>query len=71
MLWQAAYDLEPWGEYRADLRMGTLATVIAEPNRNREVKPKAFTPADFMPDFYADPHEQERSALNAFIKATE
>lgn len=48
--WLAYYHLEPWGEERADLRMGITASTIANANR---VKGKALTPGDFMPDFKA------------------
>lgn len=46
--WLAYYELEPFGEVRADLRAGIVASVIANANR---VKGKAFSPQDFMPDF--------------------
>ncbi len=49
--WQVIYGIEPWGEWRADLRMGILATAVVAPH----LKPGAKTkPADFMPDFMPD-----------------
>lgn len=39
--------VDPWGEWRADLRAGIVASVIA--NVNRAKKTNAFTAKDFMP----------------------
>lgn len=44
--WRAYYHLEPFGEERADLRSGIVASTIANVNRGKDVKP--FSPADFM-----------------------
>lgn len=41
--------MEPFGEERADLRMGILAATIANVNRGK--KGKSYKPTDFMP-FY-------------------
>lgn len=50
--WQA-YDLiEPFGEDRADLRMGILASVMANVNRKRNSK--AFKPSQFIPKFWKE-----------------
>ena len=49
--WLALYKIDPWGEFRADLRMGIQAAVVANVNRDSKRKPDAYTPADFMPDF--------------------
>ena len=49
----AYYEIDPWGEDRADLRAGIIASTIA--NVNRESKRKAFVPRDFMPDFDSKP----------------
>lgn len=48
--WKAFYDLEPWGEIRADFRAGQVCATIAEyagKTRNADAPPT--TPADFMP----------------------
>ena len=50
--WMAYYELEPFGEQRADLRSATVATVIAKTAGNKQAKP-----ADFMPDFEKDDTE--------------
>ncbi len=47
--WMAYSRLEPWGEERDDLRMGIIASTIANANRGKGQKP--FTPQQFMPDF--------------------
>lgn len=45
--WMAFYQLEPFGDFRADFRSGLLAATIANANRTKDAK--AFTPEDFMP----------------------
>jgi hypothetical protein len=52
--WMAYERLEPWGEERADLRTGILASLVANVTRGKDQK--AFGPADFMPDF--EPKEE-------------
>jgi len=52
----AYYELEPFGEDRADLRSGIVASTIANVNRNPKKRRKAFTASEFMPDF-----EKERA----------
>jgi hypothetical protein len=47
--WIAYAKLEPFGEERADLRAGIVASVIA--NANRDPKRKPYKPEDFMPRF--------------------
>ena len=41
--WAAYFELEPWGEDRADLRAGIVASAIANVHGVKSV------PADFMP----------------------
>jgi hypothetical protein len=48
-LWAAAYDAEPWGEWRTDYAGGIVAATFA--NINRRANAPAFSPADFMPKF--------------------
>ena len=45
--WMAFYQLEPFGDMRADYRSGVLASTFANAHRADGVKP--FTPEDFMP----------------------
>ncbi|WP_425126245.1 phage tail assembly protein T [Burkholderia gladioli] len=47
--WMAYYRVEPFGERVADLRMGQLAALIANVNRNSKVRPDPYLPIDFMP----------------------
>lgn len=47
--WHAFWQLEPWGEGRADLRTGILASTMA--NIWGSGDGEAFTPADFIPEF--------------------
>jgi hypothetical protein len=47
--WMAYTRIAPWGETRADLRAGIVASTIA--NINRAKKQKAYSPLDFMPRF--------------------
>lgn len=45
--WLAFYQIEPFGDYRADVRSGVVAATFANANRGKDAKP--FTPEDFMP----------------------
>ena len=49
--WKAYMKLEPFGEERADLRAGIIASTIANVNRNPDKTPQPFQPSDFMPVF--------------------
>lgn len=42
--WALFYETHPFGEFRADLRAGIVASVIAQTAGNKNAKP-----ADFMP----------------------
>lgn len=59
--WMAFYQLEPFGDMRADLRSGVIASTIA--NANRAKHAQAFTPEDFMP--FIDRHAKQSAELNA------
>ena len=45
----AYYEIDPWGEERADLRMGIMASVIANTNRDPK-KSRPYKARDFMPN---------------------
>ena len=45
--WMAFYQLEPFGDFRADLRSAIIASTLANAHRSKEGKP--FTPEDFKP----------------------
>lgn len=49
--WAVFAELEPFGEERADLRAGIVASVIANVNRDPKKQKKAFRPQDFLPEF--------------------
>ena len=48
--WHEYYRQEPFGEYRADLRMGINTAILANINRDPSKK-DGFSPEDFMPKF--------------------
>lgn len=67
--WIAFYQLEPWGEERADLRAGIVASTIANVNRSPKRK-KPYAPEDFMPRFEDEEDPEETAArLMAQMKA--
>ena len=46
--WQTFYEIEPFGEYRADIRSAIIACVIANVNRGKRPAHKV---EEFMPKF--------------------
>ena len=52
--WQAFCSIEPFGEYRADIRSAIIACVFANANRGKNRPP--YKVDDFMPKF--DPPKQ-------------
>lgn len=44
--WIAFYEIDPWGDQRADVRAGIIASTLA--NIHRDKHAKAFKPQDFM-----------------------
>lgn len=59
--WMAFYQLEPFGEVRADLRSGVVAATFANAHRTKDSR--AFTPEDFMP-FIERSAPQSNARLN-------
>lgn len=47
--WMCYFALEPWGEERADLRMGILASLTAEIHRDKKQRQEPFRAVEFMP----------------------
>lgn len=45
--WIAYFDLEPFGDDW--LRTATLASLVANSNRDTEKRPEPFTPEEFLP----------------------
>ena len=65
--WMSYATLEPFGEDRADLRMGILASVIANSNRGKNQKP--FHASDFIPSFEPVNEEEQTARLIAKARA--
>jgi len=75
--WMAYFKLEPFGEERADLRAGIIASATV----NMQMDPQKSTPTkpqDFMPKFEPDPLPSKEDIaaswdtyLSALAKATE
>ena len=63
--WMAYSRLEPWGEERDDLRMGIVASTVANVNRPKDKKP--YKPTDFMPSF--EPVSEEEQLAQLLAKA--
>jgi len=51
----AYFSIEPFGEERADLRMATIACLIANANRDEKKRREPYTVQDFMPRFDPNP----------------
>ena len=49
--------LEPWGDGRADLRAGIIASTMANMHRHSESDP-VLQPSDFMPKFWKEETEE-------------
>jgi hypothetical protein len=64
--WQLYSAVHPFGEERADLRAGIIASVIA--NANRGKRTQAYKPADFMPKFGRTPRKQTGEDIVALMK---
>ena len=47
--WMAYYKVEPWGARMDDIRMGMIASTIANCNRDPKRKPDPFQPIDYIP----------------------
>ena len=76
--WVAYAGMEPFGETRADIRIATLAALLAEANRDRKRRRKAFSVGEFVTLFRGqrlhdcappqDP-DQKKAELWANVKA--
>ena len=65
--WMAYAQLEPWGEERADLRAGIIASTMANSMRSKKGKP--FKPQDFMPKFEPEDEEVTAAKMMARMRA--
>jgi len=62
--WQAFDRLDPIGQDRDDWRAGIVAATVA--NRSRGKGERAYSPADFVPDF--DPQPPTHAELAEKVK---
>lgn len=46
--WMVYDSIEPFGEYRAELRHGQAMAMMANLNRDSDKRPEPFTARDFM-----------------------
>lgn len=65
--WLAYARVEPFGEERADLRMGIVASTIANVNRGKGQKP--YKPQNFMPDFEPEDEAAAIARMEAQVMA--
>lgn len=63
--WFHFYQLEPFGEERADLRNGIACALLANVNRDPK-KGKPYAPVDFMP-FAEKPKADAGSGFMSFV----
>lgn len=47
--WMAYYEVEPWGSEIDDHRFGTVASTIANVNRDPKKRSQPYKPNDFFP----------------------
>lgn len=47
--WMGFYKRQPWGERVQDLRFGSLMALMANINRNADVRKEPFLPSEFTP----------------------
>jgi hypothetical protein len=66
--WMAYYRLEPFGEEPAWLRAGIIASTTANCHRGRSQK--AWTPADFIPNFLPKAKQTVRDIRKGFEALT-
>lgn len=67
--WMAFYELEPFGDERADLRSGIVASTIANVNRAKGGKEYSFR--DFMPKFEGGEGGKEPKSASVLQKKWE
>ena len=66
--WMAYAKLEPFGDLRADLRAGIVASTVANAQRGRKRRP--LKPEDFMPYAKAERHRNpDHKGLSARLRA--
>jgi len=58
--WTAYYQIEPFGEFRADIRSAIIATTLANIHRGKDQQP--FRIKDFMPKFEIEKQSPDEMA---------
>lgn len=66
--WMSYYECEPWGEDRADLRAGIIASTVANSYRSRG---PVLKPGDFMPQFGKQRRQTQAEQLAVFKRFAE
>lgn len=66
--WVRFYALDPWGDQRADLRMGILASTLANLHAKRGAR--YIRPQDFMPfqELVRQSTAEVRAKMQAFAR---
>ena len=64
--WMAYYSLEPWGEDRADLRAGVIASAVYNAQGAKKRGGGQFAPADFL--LFPERRDDPNSARNVKAK---
>jgi len=70
--WMAFYQIDPFGEWREDLRNAQLCALLAEINRDRKKKSSPYKIADFMlfmPPKKKQSAEELKAALMQLVKS--
>lgn len=71
--WAAYYALEPFGDARADLRAGIVASTVANTARDPKKRRQPFQPDEFMPQFrqqkQAQTVEEQQAIARQFAAA--
>jgi hypothetical protein len=62
--WIEYYKVEPFGQERADLQAGVVASTIA--NVNRDKKSKVYKPGDFLLKFEEETPPSPKELYNRF-----
>ena len=64
--WMAFYQIDPWGEQRADMRSAQLVSMLANINRDPK-KGRVYRPDEFMlfPDQQGDSQAETRQQTAA------
>lgn len=66
--WRAYYDLEPFGEWRADLRHAHQMALQTNIHRDTKKHPKPFEAKDFMFEF-EPPSSQPKQTTQQMLEA--